>query len=220
MLTTKAPARPLRLILASALAATLITGCAPSLLSTAAVGTQATGSMPSQAPRAAIAHLQLNASADSTQAQGLRASFAKAILLSGQYSAVDESLPLGPAPQGLQTFDLVLTPSYQQHFSWPWYVGVLALGPLWPIMPRDGLMELDLDVSVVQDGKTLQKAHLVEKDTFDLFWYGAYRQGALQEQADFLVRKLMDRLTSTLQAQQPSDLALIDESKKRKTPVL
>jgi hypothetical protein len=170
------------------------------------------------APKGAISRLQVNLGTNQSiynnQTLALRHSFANALFNSGLYSSVLDTLPSGPLAPDIQSFDIVITPSFVQNIRWIWYLGVLTpLGPFWHLMPHNGFMELQADIRISQGGVLLQKLSMTERDTFDLFWYGAYRFWDLQSESDFLYRKLLGRLTSMLSEQaSSSQFANLDAS--------
>jgi len=203
--------RPSFLYLAGLLSLGILTACAPSFTTQSIleerIADRANNAV--DAPQAAISRLQVNSASDQklydNSARELRHSFANAIFNSGRYAQVWDSLPAAPLPIGLQSFDVVITPRFHQEIRWLWYLGVLTgLGPLWPALPRDGSLELQLDLNIAKGGVVQQRLSMTERDTFDLFWYGAYRVWDLQTQSDFLYRKLLGRLTSMLADQAPT----------------
>lgn len=102
-------------------------------------------------------------------------------------------------PTGLN-LTIELYPAFTQRMVWPWYLGMGILGPLWPALPRQGVLEIVLRVSLQRDGRILERMEFIEQESFDLFWYGAWRQGILEKQLQFMYHKLIVRLRDHMNA--------------------
>jgi len=149
------------------------------------------------APKATIGKFTLQTNASSDAIDAMKSSVATAIFNSGRYASVSKS-SLDSSADVLR-FNISIIPQFQQHFTWPWYLGIFTgLTVIWPVMPRYGEISLTLNATVTQGHNTLQTLSLEEQDTFDFFLYGPYRQWTIQDQTDFLYKKLLGRLTSTL----------------------
>ncbi|HSQ41622.1 MAG TPA: hypothetical protein VLM37_05015 [Fibrobacteraceae bacterium] len=97
------------------------------------------------------------------------------------------------------TFRIQVDPHFEQHFVWPWFLGIWIPG--WPMTPRQGSIALNLQVQILSQGKIHHRIQLTEVEPFDLFWYGIYRDFPLQEKSDFVVRKVQSSLKSLLSSQ-------------------
>ena len=84
-------------------------------------------------------------------------------------------------------------------------MGIFILAPLWPAMPREDDIVINLSAELVCENVTVQSAKLLEEEHPKLFWYGAYRRGAIQKHADLIHEKLAVRLKQILMQNNPVD---------------
>lgn len=188
--------------------ASFFTGCTPNFSRGHLLEQRSAAPAPANAPRASITRFQLNRlNADLNDTAGfgaMRESFANAIYNSGSYSQVLAYPASGSERLSMRNFDIVLTPRFEQHFQpWWWYCGVfIAGGPLWPAMPRKGVIALQMQVTVHEGSNKVQSLSMTEEEPFDFFWYGPYRYFDLQDQTEHLYRKLLARLSVMLAEQE------------------
>lgn len=93
----------------------------------------------------------------------------------------------------------------EEHYLSPWYLGIFILAPLWPAMPREDDIVINLSAELVCENVTVQSAKLLEEEHPKLFWYGAYRRGAIQKHANLIHEKLAVRLKQILMQNNPVD---------------
>ena len=177
--------------------ALLLQGCAPNFVHPALFPNQSQTHTSAQAHNAVIDSFTMQTNSSPAEQAAMRKSVAQAIYQSGIFSVVNESPQ--DSSQDEQHLRIRIVPEFRQHFGSLWYLGLLCLGPAWPIMPRSGEIGYTLSLTIMHNQTTLQTLNFEERDTFDLFLYGPYRQTQIQQQTDFLLQKLLAHLTSALQ---------------------
>lgn len=93
----------------------------------------------------------------------------------------------------------------EERYASAWYFGILLLAPLWPAMPREDDLTVKLEASLVCEETLAEKIFLVEEEHPRLFWYGPYRNGFVQDHANWIHTKLLSRLKQALQQNVPAD---------------
>lgn len=93
----------------------------------------------------------------------------------------------------------------EERYASFWYLGVLLLAPLWPAMPREDDISVTLRSELWCENVVAEKAVFVEEEHPRLFWYGPYRNGHVQRQADLIHKKLAARLRQSLEQNAPVD---------------
>ena len=78
------------------------------------------------------------------------------------------------------------------------YSILLAFIPLWPAMPRNTDMKIELYANLLCKGDTSEVIYLLEEEHPHLFWYGPYRSYEIQKSATFMHTKLAARLREAL----------------------
>lgn len=100
---------------------------------------------------------------------------------------------------------IALDGNVDERYASFWYLGVLLLAPLWPAMPREDDISITLRSELLCENIVAEKAVFVEEEHPRLFWYGPYRNGHVQKQADLIHAKLAARLRQTLERNAPAD---------------
>lgn len=184
-------------------------GCAPTFRHVDILEQRSTRTPQLLTPKAAIVNFQLRRLGgefeEDTDIRNMRQSFANAIYNSGSFSDITAFPDTNAWKDDAINFDIALTPSFQQSFDpWYWYIGILAgLGPLWPAMPRKGVIALQMDVGVYKGKIKIQNVSMTEEEPFDYFWYGPYQFFDLEDHTTHLYRKLLARLTLLMTTQPP-----------------
>jgi len=151
------------------------------------------------APILALDDIRMRADPSSWDSLGMAVLRDNLVIALQNSSAFAEVLPhVPPFRDDVWTLNVDLTPEFDQHFASPWYLGMATMLIAWPIMPRYGIIGMVLDATLFQHGQVLQQIHLEERDSMDLFIFGPYRQGAVQEQTDQLMREALSHLGDVL----------------------
>ncbi len=93
----------------------------------------------------------------------------------------------------------------EERYASFWYLGIFVLAPLWPAMPREDDISMSLVSELSCDGVTVERARFLEEEKLRLFWYGPYRNGYVQEQADMIHAKFAARIRQSLEQNIPAD---------------
>lgn len=110
----------------------------------------------------------------------------------------------GSVPDGC-SIDLSFDGNVEESYASPWYLGIFILAPFWPAMPREDDIRVTVECSLRCDGIVVEKVRLLEEEHPRLFWYGPYRNGYMQEKADWVHVKLAARLKQALSTKSPDE---------------
>lgn len=102
------------------------------------------------------------------------------------------------------TIDLSFDGNVEERYASPWYLGIFLLAPFWPAMPREDDIRVTAECSLRCDGTVVERVWILEEEHPRLFWYGPYRNGYIQEKADWVHVKLVARLKQALSPKTPA----------------